>query len=1846
MAANRHSVRCVFRFYKAGRSIAELSLMVFPGPTSLYPAHKLRATASSGVRQLGRVLAVLAYAVVCSSSAAGQPSISFPATATVSQQSAPMVVTLTVSSSGTSGTLQALTKGVDGQDFVLVAGGTCASNKSYTVNQQCTVNVAVKPKYPGLRLGAVRLMSQGGTVMGQSLITASANGSLEVLAPGRIDTIAGNGSWIYHGDGVPAVQASIFLPTGVVEDAVGNLYFSDSSNNRIRRIDVQTGLISTVAGNGTPGSMGDNGPAVNAMISSPAGITMDGAGDLYFVDTGNHAVRRVDAVSGLITTVAGTLAVQGYSGDGHAATSATLSLPEGLALDASNNLFIADTGNNVIREVDASTGDIRTVAGTGIAGYNGDSRLATTATLNQPWNLAIASDTSLYIADLSNNRVRKVDAAGIISTVSGDGARGFAGDGSAASTAELNAPAAVTFDPAGNLYIADSGNNRVRKIYAGTSVIQTITGTDSEQFAGDGGAASAASLYGPYALSFSQAGDLLVADMFHNRLRRISATSITLEYATIRVSKTSSPQSIGLENDGNASLNLAAPVLINAALDPATTTCSTNTAIYPAGSCVLGVEFAPTSVGTLVTGQVALNSDAGNSPASIYLEGEVLSVEPTSVALSSSVNPSLVGGTVDFNATVTSADTSRSGAVTFFDGSTQLCQTTLTSAGTAACSISTLALGQHTITANYAGDANNASSVSTALIQVVKQPTSLTLTTSPNPAIVTQTVTLSVTASAAAGTPTGTVVFYDGSTALYSATLDASGNASYATAQLLPGTHHLSVQYAGDASDASGQSANVNEVIQQASTVTTLSSNNATSTVGDTVTFTASVVSGNGPQPTGSISFMEGTTILGSAAVTNAGTATLSLSTLPPGLHPIVAVYSGDTDNATSSSSAFNQTVQQITTFTTLASDNNPSLAGSTVHLNALVALPAGSTTDGTITGQVAFTDASTVLGTAIVDTTGHAVLSVSTLSVGVHNIIASYSGNTNYASSASSSLAEQVQQTSTQTVLTSSKPTVIVGNPVTFTASTSSSTGIPTGIVTFTDGSSVLGQAQLNAQGSSSLTVSNLSIGVHTVTASYGGDSNYLVSSSAGSQQTVVIATTALTLSGPNAPVDAGTPATFVSVLTTNGVSPTGSLTLRDGAVQIGYQPVSGAGQFNFSISNLIVGTHSITATYSGDSNNASSTSSVSTVIIRLAPTSTTVASNLNPATLGDSVTFTAQVASSTQASGTINFIDGTSVLGAAPLANGVATLTVTSLSFGPHSISAAYLGDGNHAVSTSAAVNERVVQPTTEVFTSNLNPSAAGASVVLTAKLSGAAAAVPTGSVTFRDGGSAICSSTIDSSGIANCTTADLAVGSHTLTAVYQGDDNYSSATASLIQTVQNASTQISLMASANPATYGAPLALSASVTSDGGVATGSVQFLDGGASIGSAVINSNGVAVLTTSSLAPGPHLIIANYVGDGKASASASVPLSLSVRQNTIMSLGSSSNPSLTLSPITLTVGVTSQVVLPTGSITFFDGSTQLGTAVLDGTGHASLTLPRLAAGTHALQTTYSGDAANFASSPATVSEIVQLRGTTSTLTASQTDTSNPLQVTLIGVVRWDGVTPPIGSITFKTANATIGTGTIDQTGVATITVYLESSTTENVTASYSGDASYSASTSTATAISSGPAPQFTIQVDSPTVTLASKEHSVVNVTISSVKGFTDVLQLGCVGLPVDATCTFSTPQTSLAADGTSKVQLTIDTGDPLGAGAQAKNQSKPSSSALLCFMPGGLLLTLLLLPGRYRSKLGVLVVLCVVSVVLGITGCSGLSVNGTPAGSYTFKVSAAGLQTGANQTRSISLIVTP
>jgi sugar lactone lactonase YvrE len=1742
-----------------------------------------------------------------------------------------------------------LTQGISGADFTVAPGGTCAAGASYTSGQQCSIDVVFAPKYPGLRSGAVVLAATNGSLLGSALLSGSATGSMSVLNPGRIDTVAGDGELNFRADGVPAIDAPIFLPYGVIVDPAGNIYLSDSNNSRIRRVDAGTGLISTIAGNGTSGYSGDGGPATQASISQPGGLTMDGAGNIYFADSGNDIIRHIDAVSGIITTIAGVPMTQGYSGDGLAAISANLSSPRGVTFDAAGDLFIADTSNNVIREVNATTGNIATVAGTGAGGYNGDAIPATTAQLYTPWTVSVGADNSLYIADLSNNRVRKV-TAGTISTLAGTGSRGFFGDNGPASAAELNDPTSVILDPAGDLYIADSGNDRVRKVYAGTGIIQTLAGNNSEEFAGDGGPANQASLYAPYALFFDQSGNLFLADTLHNRIRRILATPFALAYPVMRVGKISAPQAEGLESDGNASLNLSAPVLNNAALDSTTTTCNFTTPMAPSAICNLGVEFAPTVVGTNVLGSVTLSSDAGNSPAVINLSGQVLSVEPTSVSLVSSVNPSLVAQIVIFTATVASADPSRSGPVTFLDGTTPVCSNVSLAAGSASCSVSTLALGQHTITASYAGDDNNAASVSPALIQVVKQQPTLTLAASPNPVNVTQTVTLTLTATAGTGTPSGTVVFYDGATALSgNVSLNSGGVASFSTTALTPGPHSLSVQYAGDANNIAAQSNTVTETVNQLSTTTAIASSNSTVNAGVPVTFTATVTNTTGPVTTGTVQFTDGATTLGSGTVDSGGHAALVLSTLAPGAHHIVATYSGDTDNSASASGPLLQTIQQIPTTTVLTSDLNPAGAGATIHLIATVAIASGASPYGAITGVVTFSQGSAILGTASVNSSGVATLAIATLTVGLDNIVATYPGNTDYAANTSNVLAQTITSTATITILTAGGTTSLSGKPVTLTASVSSPTAIPGGIVIFQDGSTNIGQGTLNASGVATLTTSALSVGSHTLTAVYQGNSSYTASTSAPLVETIALATTGLTLATPVSPVDVGTAVTFSADLTSNGVAPTGSLTLHDGSVAIATQSVTNTGTFTFSISTLAIGAHTLTAAYAGDGNNSPAASNTITVTVQQAPSTTSLAASANPSTVGQPLTLTAGVASpGIGITGSISFLDGAVTIGSATLnASGVATFTTSSLSFGAHTLIAIYSGDTNHANSTSPALSEQIVQASTVGLTSSLNPSTTGINVVFTATATGVGSLIPTGSVTFSDGATPLATVSLNAAGSASFPTSALAVGSHTITASYTGDRNYSTAASSLVQTIQSANTNVTLTASANPAIYGTPLALTSTVSSNGGTATGNVTFTDGGATIGTAVLNAGGVATLTTSSLAPGAHSIVASYAGDGKASPSASTPLTINVLQLTAVALASNANPAQTLSPVVLTAALTNNGVTPiTGTVTFSDGAALLGTAAVDTSGHATLTVPSLTSGNHSIVASYSGDTNDFSGvSPAFIQGVL-LRATTTALATSETDPTNPQQVTLIGVVHWSGPILATGSITFTNGEVVIGTSPIDATGAATINIVLDTSSTESIVATYNGDASYAASASLATSVTAGPATQFTLSLNPPSVTIQSKQHTVIDITAASINNFTDKLQFGCLGLPFAATCTFSSVQANLAANGVSTVQLTIDTGDPLGAGALASNQSRNHSGILLSFLPGGILAGLALFFRRKIALQGLLLLLLAIAVALPMTGCSGLQMNGTPAGTYSFKVTASGQGTGATESQVMNLTVTP
>ncbi|HEY4011564.1 MAG TPA: Ig-like domain-containing protein, partial [Acidobacteriaceae bacterium] len=475
--------------------------------------------------------------------------------------------------------------------------------------------------------------------------------------------------------------------------------------------------------------------------------------------------------------------------------------------------------------------------------------------------------------------------------------------------------------------------------------------------------------------------------------------------------------------------------------------------------------------------------------------------------------------------------------------------------------------------------------------------------------------------------------------------------------------------------------------------------------------------------------------------------------------------------------------------------------------------------------------------------------------------------------------------------------------------------------------------------------------------------------------------------------------------------------------------------------------------------------------------------------------------------------------------------------------------------------------------------------------------------------------------------------------------GDSNVAAASTSLTETIVSATTQIALAASTVLSSYNTPLTLTATETSKGGSPAGPVTFTADGVAIANAALNSQGIASLMVTTLSPGTHSVVASYAGDARERASISSPVSVTVKQTTAIVVESSVNPALTLSSIVLTARLTNEgAAVASGTIVFSDGSTQLGTAPLDANGNASITIPSLAAGVHRITASYAGDADDFAATSSPFVETVNLRTSTTSLTASHTDSSDPQQVTLIAVVQASGTQSATGTVGFMNGNVELGMATVDGTGVATLTIELDQSqTAENVVAQYSGDVVFAASNSAATAVQAGPATQFTLAITPAAVNVISKQHTAISLSLSSVAGFSDTIQLGCLGLPYAATCVFSQPEAKLGANGTANVQLTLDTGDPLGLGAQSSARLKNrSTGVLVCILPGALLGSLLC---RRRRLPFLLVYGCIAFLTMTISGCSGLQGTGTPAGTYTFKVTASGQGSGATQSQVVTLTVT-
>ena len=352
---------------------------------------------------------------------------------------------------------------------------------------------------------------------------------------GVINTVAGNGFVTYSGDGGQATSAELDYPSSAAVDAAGNLYIADFYNNVVREVSFATGVITTVAGDGMSGYSGDGNQASSAELNEPIGVAVDASGDLFIADSGNNVIREVS--EGVISTVAGGGSPGSGLGDGGPATDAELADPTGVAVDTSGDLFIADSGDNVIREV--SGGIITTVAGGGrpVSGL-GDGGPATDAELADPTGVAVDGSGDLFIADNGNNVIREV-SGGIINTIAGGGnpASGI-GDGGPATQAKVSNPGGVAVDSSGNVYIADTGNEVVREVSG--SVINTIAGDGNIGYSGDLGQATEAELNYPTGVAVDAAGNVYIADSNNNVIRQVvksytGARSVTVSPAPLTV---------------------------------------------------------------------------------------------------------------------------------------------------------------------------------------------------------------------------------------------------------------------------------------------------------------------------------------------------------------------------------------------------------------------------------------------------------------------------------------------------------------------------------------------------------------------------------------------------------------------------------------------------------------------------------------------------------------------------------------------------------------------------------------------------------------------------------------------------------------------------------------------------------------------------------------------------------------------------------------------------------------------------------------------------------------------------------------------------------------------------------------------------------------------------------------------------------------------------------------------------------------------------------------------------------------------------------------------------------------
>lgn len=788
-------------------------------------------------------------------------------------------------------------------------------------------------------------------------------------------------------------------------------------------------------------------------------------------------------------------------------------------------------------------------------------------------------------------------------------------------------------------------------------------------------------------------------------------------------------------------------------------------------------------------------------------------------------------------------------------------------------------------------------------------------------------------------------------------------------------------------------------------------------------------------------------------------------------------------------------------TDTTVTSSLNPSVYTNSVTFTFTVSsAPSTPAPTGSVDVTIDGTTVATVALSPLTATSSRATYATSTLTGGTHSIKGEYNGDSNYNKS-NNTITQTVNKANSSTAVVSSLNPSFQGQSVTFTATVTGVAGgaTPTGTVTFKDGAATLGNGTLNGSGVATFATAALTAGSRSITAVYNADTNYNSSTSSTLTQVVnAKVNTTTTLTSDVNPANQGATVTFTATVTpaSGVIVPTGTVTFKDGVATIGTGTLNGSGVATFATSSLSPGTHSITATYNGDTGNNTSTSAAVLQKI-IGNTTTTAFSSQNPSAFGQSVVFSATVsATSGTPAGIVTFMDGAVVLGTSPLSGTSATFSTSALSVGAHSITAVYGGDPNYNGSTSSILTQTVnkANTTTSVVSSN-NPAGPTTSITFTATVNvvSPGAGTRTGSVTFKDNGSTIGTGAL--SGNQATFTTTLAIGSHPITATYEGDANFNTSTSSTLnQVITDPSTSLTISSSNNPSVFNQAITITARLRDAGGsnLSGKTVTFTEGATTLGTDTTNGGGNAMLNTSSLSVGTHVITATFAGDATYTGS-TVNISQVVNKTTatvtITNMtqtynGTQRSVTVATNPAGLTVNVTydGSPTAPTNAGTYAVVAT-INDANYQGSNTATLTVNKATAtlSLSNLTATYDGNphAATVTTNP------VGLTGVSVTYNGSATAPTNAGSYAVVASLTNQNyqATNATGTLSIAKANATVnvtgGTFTYDTNphpatatatgvnsedlGAVTITYTPGGSSAPVNAGSYSVQANYAAST---------------------------------------------------------------------------------------------------------------------------------------------------------------------------------------